>query len=127
MAEPAVPVDDPNRELPAQTAETNSNPRLNDTAEAIGGAVGSAVDTVRRLPERLQEMKERFTVIRGRLQEDAATTATEWKETARDKAAQARNRAAQLSHDYPLHVIAGVAGVGFVLGVALRIWRSRNA
>ncbi len=126
MAEPAIPVDDPNRELPAEAAATR-NPRLNETAEAIGGAVGSAVDTVRHLPERLQEMKERFTVIRGRVQEDAATTATEWKETAREKAAQARNRAAQLAHDYPLHVIAAVAGLGFILGVALRIWRSRNA
>ncbi len=126
MTEPAIRVDDPNRELPS-AATARNNPRLNDTAEVIGNAVGVAVESVRRLPERLQEMKERFTVIRGRVQEDAAAAAEEWKEVAREKAEQARNRAAQLAHDYPLHLIAGVAGVAFLGGVALRIWRSRSA
>ncbi len=127
MAEPAIPINDPTRELTTECALDTSASRLNGTAEAIGSAVGSAVDTVRHLPERLQEMKERFTVIRGRVQENAASTAQDWKETARDKAEQARSRAAQLAHDYPLHVIAGVAGLGFILGVTLRIWRSTRA
>lgn len=136
MAEPAIPVDNPNRELPqpGTVAELPSarpgpatNHRLNETAEAIGNAVGSAVETVRHLPERLQDMKERFTVIRGRAQEDAATRAAELKETAQQKAQQARTRAAHLAREYPLQVIAGVAGGAFILGFVLRIWRSKHA
>ncbi len=148
MAEPAIPVDDPNRELPGpgpvavrefpvreipvarvpvdESAERATSPRLNGTAEAIGSAVGSAVESVRHLPDRLQEMKERFTVIRGRAQDEAANRASDLKETAQEKARVARHRAAYYSREYPLHVIAACAGVGFLVGVVMRIWRSRR-
>ena len=135
MAEPAIPIDDPNRELPRRavvapisTAEFGGanarNPRLNETAEAIGNAVGVAVESVRHLPERLQEVKERLTVLRGRSEEQAASQLADLKETARERAEIARTRAAYYTREYPLHVIAAIGGAGFVLGIALRIWRS---
>ncbi len=131
MAEPAIPVDDPNRELPGpgpvavrEISERPQNRRLNETAEAIGSAVGSAVETVKHLPDRFQDMKERFTVIRGRAQEEAASRAADLKETAQQRAREARTRAAHYSHEYPLHVIAAAAGLGFIVGIVMRIWRS---
>ncbi len=133
MAEPAFPVDDPNHELPGpgpvavrEVSERPRNQRLNETAEAIGSAVGSAVETVKHLPDRLQEMRERFTVIRGRAQEEAVSRAADLKETAQQRAREARTRAAYYSREYPLHVIAAAAGLGFVVGIALRVWRSRR-
>ncbi len=133
MAEPAIPVDDPNRELPGREPilvrefpQRTYSPRLNGTAEAIGSAVGSAVVSVRHLPDRLQEMKERFTVIRGRAREEAASRAADLRVTAREKAREARTRAAHYSREYPLHVIAAAAGLGFIVGIVMRIWRSRR-
>ncbi len=126
MAEPAIPIQDPNRELPTRGSRA-ANSRLNEAAEAIGSAVGSAVETMRNLPDRVQDMKERFGVIQGRAQEKAASKADEWKWQARARTRLARLRVHQLAQDYPLHVIAGVAATGFILGFALRIRRSRRA
>ncbi len=130
MAEPVMPIEDPNRELPAPgptivELPERSRPRLNGTAEAIGSAVGTAVETVRHLPDRLQDMKARFTVVRGRAREQAAIRAEDWKQTARSRVYEARNRAQFYAREYPLHVIAATAGAAFILGFALRIWRSR--
>ncbi len=126
MAEPAIPIRDPNRELPVRGCVAR-NPRLHEAAEAIGSAVGSAVDTVRSLPDRVQEMKHRFGVIQGRAQKQAMNAADEVKWRAQARARLTKIRARHLAHEYPLHVIGGVAAAGFVLGIALRIWRLRRA
>ncbi len=128
------------------------NPRLNSAAESVGSALGTAVSNVRNLPNTLQDAKARFTVIRGRRKQDIQQTAEETvnrireagaeiKEQAREqlgeakerladvkdqalrRADEARARADRLAHEYPLHVIAGAAAVGMLLGIGLRIWR----
>lgn len=119
-----VPPEQP--ELPSP-AQERAKARINEMAETIGYAVGTAVETVRELPRRLQYLKQRFIVIRGRSREDAAAAAAEWRQTAEQKMAETRTRAHQLSQQYPLQVILGFAMAGFVLGFALRIWRSHNA
>lgn len=53
---PDLPALDPERELPPATA--HSNPRLNEAAEVIGGALGSAT-------RQAQHVRDRFEVIRG--------------------------------------------------------------
>jgi ElaB/YqjD/DUF883 family membrane-anchored ribosome-binding protein len=53
-------------------------PRLHSAAETIGGAMGSAVGSMRRLP---QNMKARLVVVGGR----AARNTADWKEEARTK------------------------------------------
>ncbi len=107
--------------------EARPNARLNSTAETIGNAVGSAMERVRQLPERLQEMKQRFTVIRGRMQEDARSKANEamtgLKDKAQDTVYQARTRADRLAREQPFAVIGAMAGLGLVLGIVLRVWR----
>lgn len=111
--------------------------QVQDTAEKIGTAVGTAVSVVRGLPDRLQEMKRRFTVIRGRAQGGALDKATDLKDKAgetfndlKDKAGErlidARLRARRVAREYPLAVIAGAAGVGVIVGVLLRIWRDHD-
>ncbi len=109
------------------TPVQRNNPALNETAERVGFAVGNAANKVREIPRRVQEMKQRLTVVRGRSSEDAKTAASEWKETAQERLHVARNRAQLYAHEYPLQVLAGAAGLGFVIGLILRIWRSSHA
>ena len=131
---------------------TPANPRLNSAAESVGTALGTAVSNVRNLPNTLQEAKARFTVIRGRRKQDVQEAAegavnrireagTEVKDRIRDAGSeikdqarerlddakeriqQARVHADHVAHEYPLHVMAGAAAVGMLLGIGLRIWR----
>ncbi len=69
---PDMPALKPERELPAAT--TRSNPRLNEAAEAIGSALGSATRQV-------QNARDRFTVIPG----GSAQATEQVKRTAQDK------------------------------------------
>ena len=69
---PDIPALEPERELPAAT--TRSNPRLNEAAEAIGSALGSATRQV-------QNARDRFTVIPG----GSAQATEQVKRTAQDK------------------------------------------
>lgn len=116
----------PNR-APVARAETRSNLALNSAAENIGSAVGSTVESART---RLQEMKQRFTVIRGRTQRDLSIKASEVAEDLKDQAQRtvtdARTRAERLARRNPFAFIAGAAAVGFVLGIVLRIWRDHG-
>jgi ElaB/YqjD/DUF883 family membrane-anchored ribosome-binding protein len=95
-------------------ADASGPSRLNAAAETIGGAVGSAVGSMRRLPEnmksklrvvggrsaattsqiaeqagdKLGELKETVGERLGEWKETAGTTGTEWREIARDQIAQ---------------------------------------
>lgn len=81
---PDLPAVDPERELPA--APPRSNPRLNEAAEAIGGALGSATRQV-------QNVRERFTVIRGGAP-GAPSKTEQLKQTAQQKVEDMKERAA---------------------------------
>jgi ElaB/YqjD/DUF883 family membrane-anchored ribosome-binding protein len=78
MLPPEIDTLEPERELPAAT--TRTNPRLNDAAEAIGGALGSATRQV-------QNARHRFTVIRG------GATPEQLKQAAQEKVDEIRERA----------------------------------
>lgn len=77
---PDLPAVDPERELPAST--TRSNPRLNEAAEAIGGALGSA-------SRQAQNVRDRLTVIPG----GASATTEQVKERAQHKMEEIKERA----------------------------------
>jgi ElaB/YqjD/DUF883 family membrane-anchored ribosome-binding protein len=145
MAEPVYPNDETRRTVreaaaPMGTVETAPGPslaapdrelpppsRLDSAAERVGSAVGSAFEQVKQLPNHLQEIKGRLIVMGRRTREDAARGAREISRelqlNARVKAREARTRARFYAHEYPLETIAAVAGLGFVLGVILRLWR----
>ena len=146
-------ITDPERELPERATPSrlgeipgdSVNPRLNSAAESVGSALGSAVVQARRLPERLQEAKQRFTVIRGRkgeqaksalddamakaretgeqLADKARTAGEELKGAAQEKLTRATTRVDRMAHDHPLHVIGSAAAFGMMLGIVLRLWR----
>jgi ElaB/YqjD/DUF883 family membrane-anchored ribosome-binding protein len=80
---PEIPAPEPERELPA--ANTRSNPRLNEAAEVIGSALGSATRQV-------QNARERFTVIRG----GSAQTTEQVKQMAQEKVQAAQEKVEEI-------------------------------
>jgi ElaB/YqjD/DUF883 family membrane-anchored ribosome-binding protein len=90
MLPPDMPALDPERELPSAT--TRANPHLNQAAEAIGGALGSATRQV-------QNVRDRFTVLPGGAQGGPSTTeqlkqaAQERIQTAQEKVEEIKQRA----------------------------------
>jgi len=112
-----------------------SDAELNATAERIGNAIGSAVDTVRNLPRRIQRVPQRIQSIRdqitgqvkdksGEFAEDARETLQQFKSDAQLRVRQARERSARFANERPFAIIAGVAAIGLIAGVSLRLWRS---
>ena len=141
MAQRSVlPVTDSERELPTETRAVN--PQWNQAAEQIGSSLGRAVAKVRQMPQRAEraaqeltnEMRDRLEVIRGeqvpivtaRLREKAEQTADELKGRARENVQVARIRAQRLAREKPLEIIVAAFGAAFIVGVALRIWRSNR-
>jgi ElaB/YqjD/DUF883 family membrane-anchored ribosome-binding protein len=131
--EPGTAPDEPRYHpnfAPAGRAETRSNLALNSAAERVGNMVGNAVEKVKELPDRLQDMKKRFTVIRGRSPEELSSKAGEMAEDMKEKAqrtvSDARSRADRMARENPMRFIAGAAIFGLVLGIVLRLWRDHG-
>lgn len=124
---------EPEAMLPSShvAGELESGSNLNARAERIGNALGSAVGAVRRrlqvVPRRIDEAKERLTETGGDVRDDVRAAATEWKETAQRRLADARYQVRRYTNEKPIHVIGAAAMLGFAIGVGLRIWRWRNA
>jgi len=106
MSDPLHPsqplITDPERALPEYATpselghipvERGVNPRLNSAAESVGSALGTAVVQVRRVPDRLQEAKKRFTVITGRKGQDAKYAASEATDKAKVMLSDAADKA----------------------------------
>ncbi len=128
------------------------NPRLNETAEKIGSTVGEMVNRARearrkfgnRRDEIRQSSTTRVEEFKQRAQEkwsdatDAAQQRLEdWKNTARESADDARRaivqrtrearvRARAYADENPHHVLLGIAGAAFAIGLTARILRSRH-
>ena len=114
------------------------NPRLNETAEKIGSAVGDMVN-------RAEEVRRRFVSIKQDVRQSSSSRVEEikqraqdrledWKQNARGSAEEARDRMMRRAREFrvktrdyvaenPHHVILGIAGAAFVLGLTARIWR----
>lgn len=115
------------RELPPPCEEIGRG-KLDETAEAVGNRMGATLETMRNeLPRRLADLRQRFTVIRGRVAENAAAVAAEGKQSAQQKLRAVRTRTSVMVDRYPLQILAGVAVATFALGLWLRAWRSKNA
>jgi ElaB/YqjD/DUF883 family membrane-anchored ribosome-binding protein len=112
--------------LSEETVVLRPRSSVSEAAQKFGTVMGKAAGRARELPRRLQELRQRFVVVSGRTREDAASAAAEWKETAKHKAYETRTRAEHLAHEYPVQSILGAAAFAFVLGFALRIWRSNR-
>jgi ElaB/YqjD/DUF883 family membrane-anchored ribosome-binding protein len=184
MPDPLPGTPPPDHLLPE--ADYRSNPRLNAAAEKVGGAMGSAVGSMRRgmrivggrergsgrlgdmadpkgrmadladsasatvsdlrdsatatvtdlkdsAAEKLDVLKDRATDLSqraseriGELKNTAGERMSDFGETARNRLYFARRRARYLTNEYPVQTILGFAGLAFVIGFALRIWRSNG-
>lgn len=90
---------------------------LMDVAEERGRALLDKADDVsRRVAHKGSELRQQLD-----------DRAHELKAEARLRLQEARLRGWRLIHEKPLHVLGGIAGAAFVLGVSLRIVRSRYA
>jgi ElaB/YqjD/DUF883 family membrane-anchored ribosome-binding protein len=135
--------------MPPALPPAEQNRRLNEAAAKIGQAAGKTTATVRELPRRtdvspatkstvgskVEEIKGRVSEAAEQAQQAVSDTYDRAKAQASRSYNQARRQAADtvqstrfrvrhIMHEYPFHVIAAAAVIGFVAGVALRIWRS---
>ena len=128
------------------------NPQMNETAEKIGSAVGDMVNRAQEARRRFDSMKQdlgqssgsKVEEIRQRAQEQwssvtgaARRRVEDWKQTARSGAEDARDAMMRRTREVrtkawgyvdenPHHVILGIAGAAFAVGLATRIWRSQR-
>ncbi len=132
-------ITDPERELPATTTGRSENPRWNEAAENIGRTAGRAVAKIREFPRQIDDVREdareKLREIRiqsqpggpGRfdqLKDRAVERLDILRNRANERVLIYRNRAQRMTRERPLAIIAGAFAAAFVLGVALRIWRS---
>ncbi len=137
---------DPARELEAGKI----SPRLNRVAEAVGSAAATVVNRTRevsgtgrrtadtmkagvtaRIDDARQGAREIAGLVRDTVEEKYEDVKQSVREEVEDlKQSTSRNwdeaalRVRQLANEYPLHVIAATAALGFAAGALLRIWRS---
>ena len=112
---------------------------MQEVAERIGGALGTAVRQARGVSGRvrggLQLVQKQVADRIARAPQDASEAAAQLKETAEEKAADLKHGARRrvtatrrqiegLKAEYPLQIILGLAAAAFVIGFGIRIWRS---
>lgn len=128
------------------------NPRLNETAEKIGSTVGEMVNRAQEARRKFGNTRDEFRQssttkveeFKQRAQEqwsnatDAAQQRLEeWKQTAQESADEARRAIVQKTREArvkarayveenPHHVLLGIAGAAFAIGLTARILRSRH-
>lgn len=112
-------------------------PPVDGTSGKVDQIKSRVSDAAQQAQQTVVEMKNRASDVADQAQQKVAETYDKAKASAArgyeqasrrtaEFARTARIRSRQIMHDYPFHVIAGAAGVGFLAGVALRIWRSNR-
>jgi len=130
---------DPDRELPEQATPgklgewpiRSTVPVGKQPADRAGHALGAAAGRARQLGVRLQDqvhdriddLRSRFKVIRGRASKEVPERAGEVKHDARKNLNQLRSRAQYLAHEYPIQFVLGTAASAFAIGFLLGWWR----
>ncbi len=132
---PELPAPDPD----AKRGSTldNASDKAREIAERTRENFKVVADQVREkmndLTDRASEMADQAGQRFNEMKETLNQRIPEWKERARVKATEAR-RAARKAADqadrtartYPIHTALAAAGAGFVLGAAMRVWRSNR-
>jgi ElaB/YqjD/DUF883 family membrane-anchored ribosome-binding protein len=129
------------------SAEKNRS-TLTEGAAKLGAAAGKVVFITRRasstvrhprhaLRDRLNALRDSGRARAEQLRETSAQRAREWTRGAKGKTAELRRQAQEnfarakeranfVRREYPLHVAAVAGGIGFLIGVGLRIWRANR-
>jgi ElaB/YqjD/DUF883 family membrane-anchored ribosome-binding protein len=134
---------------PADSRAPERNARLDERAERVGSLVGDVVnrgrqalgrfdsmksDVRRSSGDKVQELKERASEKWANARATAQGRLQDWRETARDTAnnakemvvertRDARIRAKAYTNENPHHVLLGIAGAAFAIGLTARIMR----
>lgn len=146
----AYPLDQP--QYPPESGSSEGSVLIH-RAEQIGTALGSAVSNLRKARKRLQELGDQTAqtaVIHMSELAGAAKTkahefgqevkmkASEFSDVVADKARQmgertkhgyfrARQRANDISRDYPIQTLVAVGLVAVLVGTGIRVWRANRA
>ena len=114
-------------------------------AVQLGTVAGKAMAVLRKARRQWQDTGEadqdavaKTKKVAETLRREAAVRSQEWRQAAMKRSAELRRqakagfdrtraRAEQVGRDYPMQVVLAAAIGGFVLGAALRIWRSKRA
>ncbi len=129
----------PERELPERATPgelgkwpiRTSSPGAHPPADRAGYALGAAVGRSRQMRfhlqdevhDRIDDLRSRFHIIRGRASENVHETAADLKRDARHNLRQMRSRGQHLAHEYPIHFVLGAAASAFAIGFLLGWWR----
>ena len=119
---------------------------MQEMAERIGGALGTAVRHARGVPGRVRgglelvrgrvaerasqatsQVSEASSQYKEQLKDRASEKFADWNDAARRGASQARQQAERIRAEYPLQVMIGLAAAFFVIGFGIRLWRSTRA
>ena len=101
------PAEQPRLEVPElpQSASPASNPALNRSAEMVGRGVGTAVASVRRLPQQFGKLRSRIHLVpRGgaaaeEIRDAAIEAAAEWRDAAEDTVSELTHRVKRYTHE----------------------------
>src|SRR5581483_2628407 len=113
--------------------------RLNRVAEAVGSAAATVVNRTREVSgtgrrtadtmkagvtARIDDARQGAREIAGLVRDTVEEKYEDVKQSTSRNWDEAALRVRQLANEYPLHVIAATAALGFAAGALLRIWRS---
>jgi ElaB/YqjD/DUF883 family membrane-anchored ribosome-binding protein len=116
--------------VPESASAAGFETRRIDRFTSDSGIKDRVSEKVTELKQRGADMAERASEYASDLKEDAMAAGSRWAEVARDNTRRAINRSREVSrtavNDYPLHVIAGAAVVGILIGMGLRAWRENR-
>lgn len=116
---------------PPEAGTPLANPRFEEVARTIGGAIGRAVAEARHRTEfvRMQaaEAKDELRASAEEIGEDLRATTEQKLSAAGQRVREVVRDAKAASGKYPLHVIAGAGVVGLAIGIGLRVWKEQRA
>jgi ElaB/YqjD/DUF883 family membrane-anchored ribosome-binding protein len=111
----------------ANTAQLKARELKETTSRRARELADAAEERGRVLLDKADELSDRVVERSKELREQLEERTREARAQARLKAQQARLQGERLINEKPLHVLGGIAAAAFLLGVSLRIVRSRNA
>jgi ElaB/YqjD/DUF883 family membrane-anchored ribosome-binding protein len=128
--------------------EPHSRPKvveMQPAADALASRIGAGVGELRRRMElirteapeaasratreitgRASQASRRAAIRLERWSEQAAVRASELREEGYEAVQNAKQRARDLANRYPVQTVAAIAGIGFLLGLTLRLGRRRR-
>ena len=104
--------------------------KATDLSQKAAGIKESVRNQAQGFTSSLREQAGQFgDMVQDKTQQIVETTQAsleELRERARQRLIEARHRAAVLRQDHPLELIGAFAAAAFVIGIAMRVWRSNN-